>query len=395
MAAGKAEPATRSPAIRRTRDAPLPPLAGLAHAYPNATSPDLASAVLSIAGLGLLVWSLIEAPARGWTSARVLAAGIGGLAVLAVFAWWERRSAHPMLNMDLFRKRELSGAVTSQALAVFGFYGALFLLTQFLQFSLGYSALRAGVCSALEVKSYLGSPGILDLPGGGCGRLESWRKWSFPAGLPGHGGAGPPGWAVAGKSRRGSWFPLASRPDLSQVWPLAVVAGCMAELTEVWVRGEAWWSAGFEAAGPVRLLRGAVEHAADLVFAQALPPGVQVSLGSSRSYAHWLGQRPAWLPRAQLRSEAAPHQAGWGACGREEFLTGTDVPPRGTCGPCRSRLGRETCQTGRHVRAVTLAGPGGCATVREQRIWPPWCARSSGNTTRPRVRRPCWMRLEP
>jgi len=113
---------------------------------PEAKSPDLAGAVLSIAGLGLLVWSLIEAPARGWASARVLAAGIGGLAVLAVFVLWERRSAHPMLNMDLFRKRELSGAVTSQALAVFGFYGALFLLTQFLQFSLGYSALRAGIC---------------------------------------------------------------------------------------------------------------------------------------------------------------------------------------------------------------------------------------------------------
>ena len=113
---------------------------------PDAKSPDLAGVVLSIAGLGLLVWSLIEAPSRGWTSARVLAAGFGGLAVLAVFVWWERRSAHPMLNMDLFRKRELSGAVTAQALAVFGFYGALFLLTQFLQFSLGYSALRAGVC---------------------------------------------------------------------------------------------------------------------------------------------------------------------------------------------------------------------------------------------------------
>jgi len=113
---------------------------------PDAKSPDLVGAVLSIAGLGLLVWSLIEAPSRGWTSVRVLAAGIGGLAVLAVFVLWERRSAHPMLNMDLFRKRELSGAVTSQALAVFGFYGALFLLTQFLQFSLGYSALRAGVC---------------------------------------------------------------------------------------------------------------------------------------------------------------------------------------------------------------------------------------------------------
>jgi EmrB/QacA subfamily drug resistance transporter len=113
---------------------------------PDAKSPDLVGVVLSIAGLGLLVWSLIEAPSRGWTSALVLAAGIGGLAVLAVFVLWERRSAHPMLNMDFFRKREFSGAVTSQALAVFGFYGALFVLTQFLQFGLGYSALRAGIC---------------------------------------------------------------------------------------------------------------------------------------------------------------------------------------------------------------------------------------------------------
>ncbi len=40
----------------------------------------------------------------------------------------------------------MSGAVISQGLAVFGFYGALFLLTQFLQFGLGYSALRAGLC---------------------------------------------------------------------------------------------------------------------------------------------------------------------------------------------------------------------------------------------------------
>ena len=113
---------------------------------PEAKSPDPVGAILSIAGLALLVWSLIEAPVRGWTSPLVAAAGIGGLAVLAAFAGWERRSSHPMLNMALFRKREMSGAVISQGLAVFGFYGALFLLTQFLQFGLGYSALRAGLC---------------------------------------------------------------------------------------------------------------------------------------------------------------------------------------------------------------------------------------------------------
>lgn len=146
---------------------------------------------------------------------------------------------------------------------------------------------------ALDVKSYLGSPGLLDLPRGGRGRLETWRKWSFPTGLPGRGGAGPPGWVVLGKSRRSSSFPLASHPDLAQGPPPAAAAGCTVELTEVRVRGEAWWSVGFEATGPVRQLRGALESAAGLVFARALPPGVHFSLGNSQSYAHWLGQRPA------------------------------------------------------------------------------------------------------
>jgi len=112
---------------------------------PAVKPPDLAGTVLSAVALGLMLWALIEAPVRGWTSVRVIAAGLGGLAVLAVFVLWEHRSAHPMLDLRLFRKREMSGAVTSVGLATFGLYGALFVLTQFLQFSLGYSALRAGI----------------------------------------------------------------------------------------------------------------------------------------------------------------------------------------------------------------------------------------------------------
>ena len=46
--------------------------------------------------------------------------------------------------------------------------------------------LRDGI--ALDIKSYLGSPGILDLPRQSRGRLESWRKWSLPCGLPAQGG---------------------------------------------------------------------------------------------------------------------------------------------------------------------------------------------------------------
>jgi EmrB/QacA subfamily drug resistance transporter len=112
---------------------------------PAARRPDLPGAALSIVGLGLLLWSLIEAPVRGWTSVRVLAALTCGLVVLAVFVFWENRTAHPMLSLSFFSKRAFSGAVASVGLTMFGLFGALFLLTQFLQFSLGYSALAAGV----------------------------------------------------------------------------------------------------------------------------------------------------------------------------------------------------------------------------------------------------------
>jgi EmrB/QacA subfamily drug resistance transporter len=112
---------------------------------PAAAAPDLPGGLLSIAGLGLVLWSLIEAPVHGWSSALVIAAGLGGLAVLAVFAAWERASTHPMLNLGFFRRRQLSAAISSVGLVTFGLFGALFVLTQYLQFDLGYTALQAGV----------------------------------------------------------------------------------------------------------------------------------------------------------------------------------------------------------------------------------------------------------
>ena len=127
--------------------------AGVAFALPlvpnsrndQAKQPDVVGAALSVAGLGLLVWAIIEAPANTWASARVLAAGCSGLLVLAGFVWWERRSSHPMLELGFFRRRAFSGAVPSVAFVMFGLFSALFLLTQYLQFVLGYSPFAAGI----------------------------------------------------------------------------------------------------------------------------------------------------------------------------------------------------------------------------------------------------------
>lgn len=112
---------------------------------PAVQPPDVVGAVLSTAGFATLLWGIIEAPGRSWSAVPVLGALTGGLALLAAFVVWERTSTHPMLDLALFRSRRLSAAVGAMALVMFGLMGGLFLLTQLLQFSMGYSALETGV----------------------------------------------------------------------------------------------------------------------------------------------------------------------------------------------------------------------------------------------------------
>ncbi len=106
---------------------------------------DPVGAALSIAGLGLLLWAIIEGPTEGWSSASVLAVGATSVAALAGFIAWEARSSHPMLNLAFFRDRRFSIAAASESLGIFGLMGVLFLQTQFLQFDLGSSPPQAGV----------------------------------------------------------------------------------------------------------------------------------------------------------------------------------------------------------------------------------------------------------
>jgi EmrB/QacA subfamily drug resistance transporter len=128
-------------------------VAGVAAAYvlvpnsrnPCALRPDPVGGLLSIGGLGALLWAIIEAPSRGWGSTTILVSGGGGLAFLVLFVLWEAMSTHPMLNLAFFRNRRFSAAAAPLALGVFGLFGALFVQTQFLQFDLGYTPVQAGV----------------------------------------------------------------------------------------------------------------------------------------------------------------------------------------------------------------------------------------------------------
>ena len=112
---------------------------------PRAPRLDLPGLALSIAGVTLLVWSLIEAPSQGWISATTIGGIAGAAVLLAVFSWWERRVPAPLLDVNLFRNMRFTAASLAITLGFFALFGFIFLVTQYLQLVKGYSALQAGV----------------------------------------------------------------------------------------------------------------------------------------------------------------------------------------------------------------------------------------------------------
>ncbi|MET7394658.1 MFS transporter [Dactylosporangium sp. NPDC005572] len=106
---------------------------------------DLAGAVLSTIGLVLLVYGVIEAPARGWTDGWVVGGIVGGLVLLVAFVLFERRLASPMIDLGLFRKARFAWGTAAGTLASFALFGVLFILPQFLQAVLGHDALGVGL----------------------------------------------------------------------------------------------------------------------------------------------------------------------------------------------------------------------------------------------------------
>jgi hypothetical protein len=83
---------------------------------------------------------------------------LAGAGVLVVFVLWERRTAAPMLDMGFFRDRDFSVCSAVISLASFALVGALFFLSQYLQFVLGYNALGTGARLLPFATMALGAP---------------------------------------------------------------------------------------------------------------------------------------------------------------------------------------------------------------------------------------------
>jgi EmrB/QacA subfamily drug resistance transporter len=112
---------------------------------PAAAAVDMPGLVLWSAAMALLVFTIIEAPAYGWGGPRSVAGFAGSAVLLAAFIAAERRAAHPMLDVRLFRNMRFSAASAAVNVSFFTLFGFIFLIAQYFQFVRGYSPLSTGV----------------------------------------------------------------------------------------------------------------------------------------------------------------------------------------------------------------------------------------------------------
>ncbi len=106
---------------------------------------DVPALVLVSAGVGVLIWGLVQGGQEGWGTTQNLVGLLGGAFLLGTFVWWEARAPEPMIPLALFRRVSFTSAVTTQFFMAAAIFSAAFLTSQYFQFALGDSPLGTGL----------------------------------------------------------------------------------------------------------------------------------------------------------------------------------------------------------------------------------------------------------
>ena len=125
-------------------------IAGTIRFVPESAAPetprvDITGAVLAVLGIVALVYSIIEAPTRGWLSAVTLAGLAAGAVILAGFVAWEWHRRAPLLDPRVFARRSLAAGCLSIFVQFFALFGFIFIVLQYLQLIRGDSGLLSAV----------------------------------------------------------------------------------------------------------------------------------------------------------------------------------------------------------------------------------------------------------
>ncbi len=106
---------------------------------------DLRGALLSTAGMFLLVFGIVRSADAGWTDGPTAIALAAGIALLALFFVNEAKARQPIMPLRLFGDRERLGAYLGRLLFLGAMVGFFFFTTQYLQGVLGFSPHEAGL----------------------------------------------------------------------------------------------------------------------------------------------------------------------------------------------------------------------------------------------------------
>lgn len=113
---------------------------------PNPGRLDPGGVLLSVAGLVLLVYGIIQGGEQGSVTAPgAWVPALAGLAILGLFLWYELRSDHPALDVRLFRNPSFTASVSAIGLVFFAMMGVLFFMTFYWQLVRGFSPLETGL----------------------------------------------------------------------------------------------------------------------------------------------------------------------------------------------------------------------------------------------------------
>jgi EmrB/QacA subfamily drug resistance transporter len=127
---------------------------------PEAPPADRPGLVLSTAAMAVLIYTIIEAPNRGWEAGLSIAGFIAAAVLLVAFVAWERRVREPMLDINLFRNLRFSAASGAVTITFFSLMGFIFVITLYFQFLKGYGPLSTGV-RLLPVATLTGITSVL------------------------------------------------------------------------------------------------------------------------------------------------------------------------------------------------------------------------------------------
>lgn len=106
---------------------------------------DVAGALLSVLGLGALLFGIIEGPERGWDAPQVLVALGLGVALTAMFIRRELRATAPLFDVRILTRPVIAAGAVTLFVSYIVFTGMLFLLPQYIQEVRGESIISVGL----------------------------------------------------------------------------------------------------------------------------------------------------------------------------------------------------------------------------------------------------------